>query len=313
MRQLAVAFALAALTASPFASAADLLINFPASTPISKVSTSRGVLCKSAVSGYEFDSTMLGAGNVNSTCTAANMFPSSAPGYLAAGKSGTSLAAGAWVDIVPPVGVSFDLQSVRINTYGKTNALTLYGTSSTGASVTYALNTIPGVADYTIPSSAGLVNLSAATIQGSNDRIDITHVQIHDSSTPMPVSYSDTWTGNGYGGTDLINNGSTTAGKATLQLLPQPARFNGTVTGGSIVYVLPSGESLSIQNPTWTFKPKYPRTINKTSTATLSASGTGTDAQGYPVTVSIREDLRIYWQGLAWHYGVISGKVEVQY
>ncbi|SER01949.1 hypothetical protein SAMN04488038_11417 [Solimonas aquatica] len=312
MRFKAVCVLALGMAASGLASASDLLINFPDTTPVSRTA-SAPVLCKVVVQNYEFDSTLLGAGNASSTCTASNLFPANAPGYLAVGKYGTSPAVGGYVNLVPPVGVSFDLLSLRINDYGVGNDLTVYGTDSSGASIVYPLSTVAGVADYAIPASSGLRNLSAATIASANNRFDLTHVQLHDSATPLPVSYADTWTGNGYGGRDLSNEGSSTAGKATIQLLPDPARFTGTVTGGSIVYLLPSGERLTIDNPTWTFKPQYPRLLGKSAVSTLTATGTGVDAKGYPVTVNIREELRTYFQGLAWHYGALSGRIEVKY
>lgn len=300
------------LLLSGAALANDLVISFPATTPVSRTA-SAPVLCRTVVSGYEFDSTLLGAGNASSTCTASNLFPANEPGFLAVGKYGTSPAVGGYVNIIPPVGVTFAIKSVRINDYGVGNSLTIYGIDSSGASIVYALPTVAGVSDYSIPASAGLVTLSSATIQSANNRFDITNVQISDSASALPASYTDTWKGNGYGGTDLTNDGSTTTGTATIQLFPDPSKFSGTVVGGSIVYTLPSGEVITIQNPTWTFNPQYPRVIKKTATSMLTASGTGMDAKGNPITVTVTENLRIYYQMLAWHYGVIDGRIAVKY
>jgi hypothetical protein len=298
---------LSAILLAGTANAQSVNITFPSTTPVSTTATSP-ILCKTTVAGYEFDSTLLGANLSPTTCTAANLFPATEPGYLAVGVLRTGTAG--YVDITPPAGVTFAINSVTINDYGIGNNLTIFATDVNGAAIAYPLNTVAGVSLYTIPSASGLANLVNATIQSTNNRFDFTGLQLTDSSQAAPTTYLDTWSGNGLGSTTLTNYGSTTANGGTIQLYPSPKNFTGTTTGGSIVYAS-STENFTIINPAWTFNPVYPANKKQTGTATLTASGTGVDASGTPITVSVTENLKLYYSQGAWHLGVLNGQSTV--
>lgn len=295
---------------SGLACAGTVNVTFLATTPISTTAT-LPVLCKTTVAGYEFDSTLLGANLTPTTCTPSNLFPASEPGFLAVGKYGTSPAVGGYVNITPPSGVTFDINSVTINNYGVGNTLTIYGTDGAGATVSYTLGAVAGVVLYSIPPASGLVNLVSATIQSSNNRFDFSALQLTDSSVAAPTTYSDSWVGNGWGPKYLTNYGSNTASGGTIQLNPSPKLFTGTVTGGSIVYSSPT-ESFTISNPVWTFNPVFPARKKTTGTATLTATGTGVDANGTPISVTVTENVKLYYSD-GWHFGVLDGNVTVTY
>ena len=72
--------ALALLTATVVTPvvASDLLIPFPAGTVVSRTA-GPPALCRVVVQGYTFDSTLLGAGNAASTCTASNVLSPNPP------------------------------------------------------------------------------------------------------------------------------------------------------------------------------------------------------------------------------------------
>jgi hypothetical protein len=301
---------LCALSLFGTANAQTVNIAFPATTPISTTATSP-ILCKTTVSGYEFDSTLLGANLSATTCTAANLFPATEPGYLAVGKYGQGINIGGFVNITPPAGVTFAIDGVTINDYGLGNNLTIYATDAAGTAITYPLTTVAGVSLYTIPPSSGLVNLINATIQSANNRFDFTNVQLTDSTVAPPTAYSDAWVGNGFGPKYLTNDGVNTANSGTIQLYPSPGYFTGTQTGGSIVYASPT-ETFTIANPVWTFNPVSPARKNATGAATLTATGTGVDANGTPVSVSVTENLKLYYRD-GWHLGVLNGQVTVTY
>jgi hypothetical protein len=284
-------------------------ITFPATTPISTTATSP-ILCKTTVAGYEFDSTLLGANLSPTTCTAVNLFPATEPGYLAVGVLRTRTRG--YVNITPPAGVTFAIDSVTINDYGIGNNLTIFGTDSAGTPITYPLATVSGVSLYAIPPSSGLVNLINATIQSTTNRFDFTGLQLTDSTVAPPTTYSDTWVGNGFGPKYLTNYGTNTANSGTIQFYPSPTYFTGTQTGGSIAYASPT-ETFTITNPTWTFNPVFPASKNARGTATLTASGTGVDSNGAPISVSLTENLKLYYQHDGWHLGVLNGQVAVTY
>jgi hypothetical protein len=190
--------------------------------------------------------------------------------------------------------------------------LTIYATDINGAAISYPLFTIAGISLYTIPASSGLVNLVNATIQSTNNRFDFTGLQLTDSSQALSTTYSDTWSGNGLGSSVLTNYGTTTANGGTIQLYPSPTYFTGTTTGGSIVYASAT-ENFTIANPTWTFNPVYPVSKKQTGTAALTASGTGVDANGTPITVSFTQNLKLYYSKNAWHFGVLNGQSTATY
>lgn len=307
-----VALALLTATVVTPVVASDLLIPFPAGTVVSRTA-GPPALCRVVVQGYTFDSTLLGAGNAASTCTASNVLSPNPPGSLIVGKYGTSPAVGGYVNLSPPSGLRFALTGLRVSVYGPTNTLTLSGTDSLGIVHTQALATAAGTTDVVIPASAGMNDLIGARIESSNERFEITNVQISDTGAALPSSFNDSWRGNGYGGTTLENAGATTVAGAVVQMFPEPARFRGTVTGGSILYVLPSGKTLTANTVTWRFEPRYPLLPTHSTTATLTAIGTGVDEAGYPFTLRLSESVRLYNQFLTWHYGPISGEVSVTY
>ena len=98
MKILSLTASLFAILLMGTANAQPVNITFPTTT-VSTTATLL-VLCKTAVVGYEFNSTLLGANLSPSTCTATNLFPATEPGYLAVGFLRTGTAG--YVDITPP-------------------------------------------------------------------------------------------------------------------------------------------------------------------------------------------------------------------
>jgi hypothetical protein len=240
------------------------------------------------------------------------LFPATEPGYLAVGKYGTSPAVGGYVNILPPTRVTFDINSVTKNDYGVGNKLTIYGTNAAaGTQVTYPLSTVPGISIYAIPASSGLINLADATIQSANNRFDFTALHLTDSTAELPTTYSDNWTGNGYGPKYLTKYGVNTANSGAIQLYPAPKYFTGTTSGGSLVYASAT-ETFTITNPTWTFNPVFPTSKKTTGQAMLTVVGTGVESNGSPISVTFTENLKLYYQD-GWHFGVLNGQVTVSY
>lgn len=155
------------------ASAQPLNISFNNSLPVSRTSQFPG--CETSAYGYVFDVTMMGYNLVNSTCTAANLFPVS--GYLTAGKYGRSV--GATLLMTAPAGVTFELVNFTVNDYGLNNTLYLDTTDSFGNTSTQTLTTFSGLHLYQF---TGLTDLTSAQIRSANNRIDVTAIQIVDSN-----------------------------------------------------------------------------------------------------------------------------------
>jgi hypothetical protein len=309
MKNLSLSKYILPLLMAGVANAQPVNITFPATTPVSKTAT-LPALCKVTVAGYEFDSTLLGVNLSPTTCTAANLFPATEPGYLAVGVLRTGTAG--YVDIIPPSGVTFTINSVTAYDYGIGNNLTIYATDNHGTAITYPLNTVAGVSLYAIPPVAGLANLVNATIQSTNNRFDITSLQLTDSTVALPATYTDTWGGNGFGPKYLTNYGSTTVNSGSIQLYPSPKYFTGTSVGGSLVYASAT-ENFTVTGLTWTFSPVFPASKKATGAATLTGSGSGIDANGMTFNVSVTENLRLYYNKDGWHFGVLNGQVTVTY
>ena len=157
------------------ASAQPLNISFSNNLPVSRASQFPG--CETSAHSYVFDVTMLGYNLSKSTCTAANLFP--VAGYLTAGKAGTSRAVGATILMTAPAGVTFELVNFTVNDYGLNNTLYLDTTDSLGHTSTQTLNTVAGVHLYQF---TGLTDLVSAQLRSANNRIDITAIQVVDST-----------------------------------------------------------------------------------------------------------------------------------
>lgn len=168
-------FAVLAFALSFAAQAQPLNISFNNSLPVSVSSTFPG--CETKAYGYTFDVTMMGYNLPTTSCTATNLFQ--VANYITAGKAGAGTNVGSTFEMTAPQGVTFDLINFTVNDYGLKNTLRLDTVDSFGNFTTQLLPTYKGLHLYQIPNATGLVS---ATIHGTNNRIDITAIQIVDSA-----------------------------------------------------------------------------------------------------------------------------------
>ena len=156
------------------ASAQPLNISFNNSLPVGRSAAYPG--CETSAYGYTFDVTMLGYNLSKSTCTAANLFPIT--GYLTTGQMAPRGRGQLWM--TAPAGTTFELVNFTIKNYSATNALYLDTTDAFGATNTTVLSPI-GVGSKLYQFS-GLTNLASMSIRSTNNRFDITAIQIVDSN-----------------------------------------------------------------------------------------------------------------------------------
>lgn len=160
--------------ASISAFAQPINISFNNSLPVSRSASYPG--CATSAYGYAFDVTMLGYNLSNSSCTAANLFPLS--GYLTTGQMAPRGRGQLWM--AAPTGTKFDLVNFTIKNYSTTNTLYLDTTDEFGITSTTTLS--PTAVGAKLYQFTGLANLTALSIRSTNNRFDITAIQIVDSS-----------------------------------------------------------------------------------------------------------------------------------
>ncbi|CAD6882195.1 hypothetical protein [Methylomonas albis] len=293
---------LLALLFSNLAQAQQLTLTFPGNLPVTRSPISTIPMCEVLVSGYAVDVTMLGANlaGTSNTCIPANVLPAVDAGKVTAGKYGTSPAVGAQVAINPPSGITFDVSSVSVNDYGVGNTLTAYANYPDGTYFTYPIPYAAGVSTVTLPAEfAGMVKFE---IYSLNNRIAVGDIVINDSTPVTPVQYTDNWVGNGIGNVLPIDPGATTANGGVIQVIPYGTNKEVVYTSASL--------SFTLLNPV--FVVEKSNTVHPGVTI-VTATGSTTDQNGTPITVSIKEAYRQYKQRNQMHYGLTGGNLTVDY
>jgi hypothetical protein len=154
--------------------ASPLTITFNKSLSVSKSTNQSKSGCEISTQGYLFDVTMLGWNLASSTCTANNLFPTS--GYLTTGQRTPKGSGQLWITPVLN-GTKFSLASITIKNYGSTNTLYLETTTAEGTVTTTVI--APSMTTISFdPTAPGFSNLSEISIRSTNNRFDITKIDV---------------------------------------------------------------------------------------------------------------------------------------
>jgi hypothetical protein len=167
-----ILFALLLLPVIAVASPLD--ITFNKSLLVSRSTDQSKPGCEISTQGYLFDVTMLGWNLATSTCTANNLF--STLGYLTTGQRAPKGTGQLWMTPVI-AGTTFSLAGITIKNYGSTN--TLYLETITAEGTTTITVIAPSMKTVSFdPTAPGFSNLTEISIRSTNNRFDITNINV---------------------------------------------------------------------------------------------------------------------------------------